>query len=325
MSRCKEKVDVIIPVCQPDKRFFKLLAGLAMQTVVPEKVYLLNVESGEPEDSCEALQEQIYRYFNKRKSFGKRLPLAIEIVGIRPEGFDHGATRHKGARMAQSPYLLFMRQNAVPSDEKLVEELLKSIQEGADMAFARQTAELEMNVLETYRYLEKFKSKSYVATRETLKEKGAKAYFCSNACAMYRRDIYMEQGGFKEHVVKNEDLLFAANLLRNDGSIAYCAEAKVKMKEKCNWFDLFKLCFDNGVFYSEHPILFQHGGLSEMEYTLSKKIIAYLWNQKYYMELIDFIFESLFKTAGYLLGRKHYLLPKEWKQTMSMNRNYWNR
>jgi len=325
MSRWKEKVDVIIPVCQPDKRFFKLLAGLAMQTVLPEKVYLLNVESGEPEDSCEALQEQIYRYFNKRKSFGKRLPLAIEIVGIKPEQFDHGGTRHKGAMLSESPYVLFMRQNAVPSDEKLIEELLMSLQGGAGMAFARQTAELGMNVLETYRYLEKFTSKSYVATEEMLEKKGPKAYFCSNACAMYRKDVYMELGGFKERVIKNEDLLFAANLLRNGGSIAYCAEAKVKMKEKCNWFDLFKLCFDNGVFYAEHPILFRNGGLSEMEFALGKKIIAYLWNQKYYVELIDFIGESLFKATGFLLGRKHYLLPKEWKQAMSMNRNYWNR
>lgn len=322
MNRLNQKVDVIIPVCQPDRRFFKLLAGLAMQTVMPEKAYLLNVESGEPEDSCEALQEQIYHYFGKRKSFGKHLPLAIEIIAVEPEEFNHGSTRHQGVLASTSPFLLFMRQNAVPSDEKLIEELLWSLEGGAGMAFARQTAELGMNVLETYRYLEKFTGKSYVSTRETMETKGAKAYFCSNACAMYRRDVYFEQGGFKQ-VIKNEDLLFAANLLRNGGSIAYCAEAKVKMKEKCTWTDLFKLCFDNGVFYSEHPILFQDGGLSQMEFDLGKNIISYLWNQKYYMELADFICENVFKTAGFLLGRHHYLLPKKWKQVMSMNRIYW--
>ena len=322
MNRLKEKVDVIIPVCQPDKRFFKLLAGLAMQTVVPEKVYLLNVESGEPEDSCEALSEQIYRYFGKRKSFGKRLPLEIEIIGIDPEEFNQGETRHQGALASTSPFLLFMRQNAVPTDEKLIEELLWSLEGGSGMAFARQTAELNVNVLETYRYLEKFRSKSYVTTKETLEQKGAKAYFCSNACAMYRRDVYFEQGGFRR-VIKNEELLFAAELLRNGGSIAYCSEAKVKMKEKCNWMDLFRLCFDNGVFYSEYPALFRDGGLGRTEFELGKKIIAYLWNQKYYMELADFIFESMFKIAGFVLGRVHYLLPDEWKQTMSMNRIYW--
>ena len=322
MNRLKEKVDVIIPVCQPDKRFFKLLAGLAMQTVVPEKVYLLNVESGEPEDSCEALSEQIYHYFGKRKSFGKRLPLAIEIIGIDPEEFNQGETRHQGALASTSPFLLFMRQNAVPADEKLIEELLWSLEGGIGMAFARQTAELNMSVLETYRYLEKFQSKSYVATMETLEQKGARAYFCSNACAMYRRDVYFEQGGFGR-VIKNEDLLFASELLRNGGSIAYCAEAKVKMKEKCNWMDLFRLCFDHGVFYSEHPGLSRDGGLGRMEFELSKKIIAYLWNQKYYMELADFICESVFKATGFVLGRIHYLLPDAWKQTMSMNRIYW--
>lgn len=322
MNRLNQKVDVIIPVCQPDKRFFKLLAGLAMQTVMPEKVYLLNVESGEPEDSCETLRDQIYHYFGKRKSFGKRLPLAIEIIGIQPEQFNHGDTRHQGALASTSPFLLFMRQNAVPSDEKLIEELLWSLEAGAEMAFARQTAELNMSVLETYRYVEKFSAKSYIATKETLEKKGAAAYFCSNACALYRRDVYFEQGGF-EHVIKNEELLFAFKLLESGGSIAYCADAKVKMKEKCDWTDLFKLCFDNGVFYSEHPAMFQNGGLSRMEFDLSKKIMAYLWNQKYYMELADFICEGVFKTAGFVLGKAHHLLPQEWKQTMSMNRIYW--
>ncbi len=324
MNRLNQKVDVIIPVCQPDKRFFKLLAGLAMQTVMPEKVYLLNVESGDPEDSCEALREQIYHYFGKRKSFGKRLPLAIEIIGIEPEEFNPGLTRHQGALASTSPFLLFMRQNAVPSDEKLIEELLWSLEGGIGMAFARQTAERDVGVLETYRYLEKFTSKSYVATEETLKQKGPKAYFCSNACAMYRRDVYFEQGGFKE-VIKNEELLFAEKLLRDGGSIAYCADAKVKMKEKCTWTDLFMLCFDNGVFYAEHPALFQGGGLSQMEFNLSKKIIAYLWNQKYYTQLADFICESVFKAAGFILGKVHYLLPKKWKQIMSMNRIYWGK
>ena len=139
---------------------------------------------------------------------------------------------------------------------------------------------------------------------------------------MYRRDVYFTQGGFKE-VIKNEDLLFAANLIRNGGSIFYCADAKVKMKEKCTWVDLFKLCFDNGVFYTEHPVLFRDGGLSQMELDLSVKIVSYLWNQKYYFDLVNFFFENLFKTVGFLLGKKHYLLPKAWKQIMSMNRIYW--
>ena len=60
MGILKSKVDVIIPVCHGDKKLFKLLECLAMQTVLPEKVVLLNVETGWKEDSCEELQNQIY-------------------------------------------------------------------------------------------------------------------------------------------------------------------------------------------------------------------------------------------------------------------------
>ena len=63
MGILKSKVDVIIPVCHPGKRFFKLLESLAEQTVLPEKVVLLNVETGWKEDSCEELQKQIYKFF----------------------------------------------------------------------------------------------------------------------------------------------------------------------------------------------------------------------------------------------------------------------
>ena len=62
MGSMKSKVDVIIPVYQPGKKLFKLLEMLTEQTVVPEKVCLLNVETGE-EYSCEELRKQIYRYY----------------------------------------------------------------------------------------------------------------------------------------------------------------------------------------------------------------------------------------------------------------------
>ena len=60
------KVDVIIPVIQPSKKLFLLLDALADQTVLPEKVYLLNVETGDEETESEALKEKIYRYFDYR-------------------------------------------------------------------------------------------------------------------------------------------------------------------------------------------------------------------------------------------------------------------
>ena len=120
MGILKNKVDVIIPVCHWGKRLFKLLEGLAGQTVLPEKVVILNVETGWKEDSCEELQKQIYKYFGKHKLFGHRLPLKLDIIPVKEKNFDEGATRNAGAKSTSSPFLLFMKQDSVPADARMI-------------------------------------------------------------------------------------------------------------------------------------------------------------------------------------------------------------
>ena len=47
-------------------------------------------------------------------------------------------------------------------------------------------------------------------TLEDLEGMGVKAFFCSNVCAAYRRDIYDELGGFVRRAIFNEDMIYAA-------------------------------------------------------------------------------------------------------------------
>ena len=149
MGILKSKVDVIIPVCHWDKKLFKVLEGLAGQTVLPEKVVLLNVETGWKEDSCEELQHQIYKYFSKHKLFGHRLPLQLEIVPIKEKNYDEGATRNAGTKRTNSPFLLFMKQDAIPADSQLIEELLWSMESGAGVSWARHVTGPAAKVLKT--------------------------------------------------------------------------------------------------------------------------------------------------------------------------------
>ena len=184
MGILKSKVDVIIPVCHGEKKLFKLLESLAGQTVLPEKVVLLNVETGWKEDSCEELQNQIYKYFGKHKLFGHKLPLQLEIVPVNEKYFDEGATRNVGAKRTSSPFLLFMKQDAVPADSKLIEELLWSMESGAGVSWARHVTGPAAGVLKTYVNLYDYPSKSYVRTQEDIKTYGVRAFRISNACSM---------------------------------------------------------------------------------------------------------------------------------------------
>ena len=56
---------------------------------------------------------------------------------------------------------------------------------------------------------------------------GIKAFFCSDVCAAYNREIYLVLGGFDHPLKTNEDMFFAAKALRGGYRVAYSAEAKV--------------------------------------------------------------------------------------------------
>ncbi len=323
MGILKSKVDVIIPVCHADKKLFKLLEGLAGQTVLPENVVLLNVETGWKEDSCEGLQKQIYKYFGKQKLFHHRLPLKLEIVPVKEKKYDEGATRNEGAARTNSPFLLFMKQNAVPADSKMIEELLWSMESGAGVSFARHVTGPAANVLKTYTYLYYFPSKSYVRTKEDIDTYGIRTYRISNACAMYRRDVFEAQGGFADKIIAGEGNLFGAGLLFNGGRIAYCAEAKVYYSENSNWMYQLRRKFDEGVAHAENLRVFKNGSMEKVSLKYAKGVISYLINQKYYMEVVDFAGENLFKWTGYMLGKNYRLLKKSWILHLTNNYAYW--
>lgn len=319
----RETVDVIIPVYHPDKKFYKLLELLSDQTVLPKKVYLLNTETGKQEDATETLQKNIQSFFSKKKKFGEAQPLLIEIVPIKKKEFDHGGTRHKGAMLSDSPFLLFMTQDAVPAGEDLIEELLRSMEQGADVAYARQLARLHAGVLETYTRIFNYPEKSQMRTKADIGRLGVKAFFCSNVCAMYRRTVYLELDGFPRKAIFNEDMVFASKVLQSGGTIAYCAEAKVYHSHSYTWGEQFHRNFDLGVSQADNPQVFRKIRSEKEGVRFVTETLRFLWNQHYYMEIVDFLGETMFKYAGYLLGKNYRLLPRKLVLQCTMNLSYW--
>ncbi len=320
----KGKVDVIITVNNPGKKFFKLLDSLADQTVIPEKIVLMNVEDGEEENKSEALEKRIYRYFGKRKLFGK-LPLQLEIVPVKEKDYDAGNTRNLGAKHTTSPFLLFMKHDAVPADNRLIEELLWSLEGGAGMAYARHITGMSTGVLKTYTTMYDYPSKSFVRTAADLERIGYRAILCSNACSMYRRDVFEQQGGFAQKIIALESPLFAARLLKDGGKVAYCAEAKVYYAMKEDWMSQLRRKFDEGVVIAEHPRVFVAGNVDRDGARYVKAVLSYLWNQKYYFEILDFMAENMYKLAGSFLGRHHRWLRREWILKLTANKPYWSK
>lgn len=318
-----DRVDVIIPVYHPDKKLLHLLDMLSNQTVLPETVYLLNTETGKAADSCEELKRKIIEFFRKKKKFGTGIPLSITVIPVKKEEFDHGGTRQRAAEMTKSPFFLFMTQDAVPADSVLIEELLWSMEQGVEVSFARQLAAPSAGVLECYTRLFQYPNVSGVRTKEDIERLGIKAFFCSNVCAMYRRDRFNELGGFVRKTIFNEDMIYASKVLQHGGSVAYCAKAKVYHSHSYTWKEQFHRNFDLGVSQAEYSACFSKVSSETEGIRFAKSMLCFLWSQKYYMEIVDFIGECAFKYAGYLLGKHFRWLPKEWILCCTSNQEYW--
>ena len=169
-------VDVIIPTYRPDEKWNRQIAGLLRQTYPPRRVLI--VKTGEPLER----QEDVRARF-------ARQGIPAEFMSVTPEEFDHGGTRHMAAERCDGDLLLFMTDDAVPADCFLIENLAKAFsQESVAAAYARQLPDQTCRVIERYTRSFNYPEESRVKTAADLEELGIKTFFCSNVCAMYRRD-----------------------------------------------------------------------------------------------------------------------------------------
>ena len=304
-------VDVIIPVYRPEReKLTKLIDWLNKQTVKPSHVFFMQTLVEEKED------EEVLQMLQKAEN--------VEIVPIEKKDFDHGGTRNKGAALSKADYMLFMTQDAVPVDAYLIENLVRAMEEEeAATAYGRQLPDDTVGVIEHYTREFNYPAKSYVKSKKDLETMGIKTYFCSNVCAMYRKDVYEKMGGFVLHTIFNEDMIFAGKLIQEGYAIAYVAEARVVHSHNYTNRQQLHRNFDLAVSQADHPEVF--GGLpSEGEGMRLVRTTAgwLLKNGKWYL-LPELVLQSGFKYIGYRLGKAYKKLPVRLIKKLTMNQSYW--
>ncbi len=133
-----DRIDVIIPVYRPDHKLGQLIDRLNHQTKKPEHVWFLQTMEGTKEDErVERLLEQADR--------GR-------IIPIEKQEFDHGGTRNRGAFASRADHILFMTQDAVPTNDVLLETLVRHMEEDERIAavYARQLPGDEVGAVERF-------------------------------------------------------------------------------------------------------------------------------------------------------------------------------
>ena len=300
------KIDVIIPVYRPGKELRSLLVKLQNQTLPPARILLVNTEKKFFDENCvKGLSD-------------------IEVVHITKDEFDHGGTRHMAASMMQGDFLLFMTQDAVPADDRLIRELYRPFaDERVCASYARQLPAPDCGVLEEYTRSFNYGTKSRIKTAEDLPELGIKTFFCSNVCAMYRRSAYEELGGFPRHTIFNEDMIFAGRLIQNGRAVAYCAKAQVIHSHNYSGGQQFHRNFDLGVSQAQYPDVFGTVKSESEGIRMVKQTAAYLIKRKKPYLLPKLVWQSGCKFLGYRLGKNYRKLPKKLIDRCTMNKEYW--
>lgn len=302
------KVDVIIPTYRPGDKFRRLLEMLGRQNVSVSQLIIINTE--------EAL-------------FRAELLDGIErvrIVHISKKEFDHGGTRDRAARISDADIMVFMTQDAIPADERLLEELLKPFADPeVGASYARQMPNEDCSEIERFTRAFNYPGEDRVKSMDDIGSLGIKTFFCSNVCAAYRRCTYLESGGFVQETIFNEDMIYAGKLIKNGGKIAYASKACVIHSHNYSCVEQFHRNFDLAVSQRQHPEVFC-GIRSESEgMKLVKQTAVYLVRIRKPWLIIPLVCQSGFKWLGYKFGSHYEQLPRWLVMSCTMNKGYWEK
>lgn len=316
-------IDVVIPVYKPDIKFKYLIERLVKQTVKPKHIYLLHTleNYGEHQLTEKNNTEDMLNYANDLSDNTCK----IHCIDIQKADFDHGGTRNYGASLSQSELVLFMTQDAVPSDKDLIKYIIEPFEnQNVAAAYGRQLASAKAGIIENYTRIFNYPEESFIKTKEDIPTLGIKTYFCSNVCAAYRKNVYDELGGFVTKTIFNEDMIMAAHIINAGYAIYYAANAKVVHSHEYSYIQQFKRNFDLAVSQQQYKEIFSSVKSESEGIKLVKKNMKYLIEQKKYLLIPDLIFQSGFKYLGYLAGKKYEIMPSWLIRKLSMNPTYWN-
>lgn len=300
------EVDVLIPVYRPDGKLTELLKRLKMQNYPIHRVILMNTEEKHFPAELTGIWDR------------------VEVYHLAKEEFDHGGTRDRGVRMSTADLVVCMTQDAMPADETLIEELVKPFDDPEVWAaYARQLPNEDCREVEKYTRSFNYPEQSMVKTKEDLNRLGIKTFFCSNVCAAWRREKYLELGGFVKHTIFNEDMILAGTMIKQGGKIAYCAKAKVIHSHNYSAFQQFHRNFDLAVSQTMYPEVF--GGIrSESEgIKLVKKSLSYCIKIGKPWLMIQVVTQSAGKFLGYKMGQQYRSLPMWLILRCTMSPSFW--
>jgi len=284
-------VSVIIPTLNAGTKLGKLLEILDSQTLKAEEIFV--IDSSSSNTTAELVQSHGYR-----------------VITINKNDFDHGTTRNLAVAQTDSEFVVFLTQDVVPADEHTIAELIKPMQADLNIAicYGRQLVRPNAHPLERFYREFNYPRQSILKTKNDIDTLGLKAFFCSNCCSAIRRSIFNKLGGFKNNVIVNEDMLFAAKAITAGYAVYYAAEAKVYHSHLHSLPQTFKRYFNIGRFFADNKWILKHAGLKSYSSDTLKAGIKTFWENRSLHNIAILLIEFAVKAVACKLGWYYQLL-----------------
>lgn len=300
------KVQLIIPIYNPDEKFTKLIEMLKKQW--SREFFLLVIDSG-----SKKIEKALFDGIKH-----------VEIQEIDSRDFDHGRTRQYGIDMNRDADIyIFLTQDAILANEYSLKSIVSAFENTrVGCAFGRQLPQDNATIFARMAREYNYKDESYIRYISDKDKYGMKTAFISNSFAAYRKEAIEDVGGFPKDTILSEDMYVAAKMLINGWGVAYCSDALVYHSHNYTILEEFKRYFDIGVFQSRESWIRRSFGNAEKNgrgfvfYELKK-----LWRNPWLLALM--LCRDGAKYFGYRLGIVEKYFPRCIKRKISMNYRYW--
>jgi rhamnosyltransferase len=278
------KVDIICPLYNAENDLRRLDNSLKIQNEVDIRniSYILTKCNDKTEDILKELE--------------------AKYTVIERATFSHSYTREEAAFKSKADIIVFITQDVVIVDKFWLRNLIRPIENNeCEASFSRQIC--NNNTIEKYTREFNYPLKSYLITKDDVKDKGLKAFFFSDASGAIKRDIFVKLNGYDNKKLPiSEDMYFAYKLITNGYRIKYCSDSKVihshvfKLKD---YYDRYKL---TGKFFKQNSYLDKYGttksGGGMAKYILNRAI-----QDKNLKVIIAFLPNMLARFIGMKVGK----------------------
>lgn len=281
----KTNVSVIIPTLNAGVQLRRLLDALAEQTVKPAEILVVDSESAD--HTCEIAWDA-----------------GASVIPIARSEFDHGRTRDMALRRSQGDIVVFMTQDALPTSQYFLENLIAPFEDGRIAAASgRQIAYPEARAYERAVRAHNYPAEELVWEFDDVQRLGVRAFRLSDVCAAYRRDAYLDAGGFDYPILTNEDMLIAEKLLRKGYRLAYAAKASVYHSHEFTWMQEYRRNYIIGRTMKRYEARFHYVSEMGTGVRLVRDVMADLAKERRFAECIFFAMNCAARLLGNRAGR----------------------